>query len=560
MKRLHQFAEKYTVILLFMIVILGGVLRFSHLTQAPPALNWDEVAMGYNAYSILNSGRDEFGKTLPVYFRSLNDYKRPVYVYATVASEALFGMNDFAVRFPAAFFGTLTIVLIYFLSLTLLKNKTIALLSALCLAIVPWHIQFSRAAFESTPGLFLTGLGILLSIWGIKRNLWLLPLAALSFGLSLYSYLGQRVVVPLLMLTVAVIFAKQIRTIFRAGKTKQIVPVSLAVFIAVFFLVMLGLDSRNPEGNIRYQATSIFTHADEYKEAEKRMQYAATQKINIPRRVFHDLPYFTSLELVMRGYLAHFSPDFFFFDRGQEHHHAPGAGILYIWMLPFLLVGIYFLLRSGNLLSRAVIIIWLTGTPLAAAVTFQIPHALRVAEMILPVQILIACGLYYFFTEIMKKRQVLVLPLVTVLLLISGFYLWYFLYEYHVHLPHERSKDWVYGRKEAVAYSEAHKNKYDKIIVSTALEFPHIFWLYYTKYDPAKYLATGGTHTGSFDDEANAFDKYEFHRFNYDKDSTPGKILFIGKPDEFPDTVTPLKQIKYLNGDRAISIVESKGK
>lgn len=557
MKRLLHFIEKYFIIFLLVIILIGGAFRFYNLTSNPPALNWDEVAIGYNAYSILKTGKDEFGKPFPVYFRSLNDYKRPVYIYATVGSIALFGFNDFAVRFPAAFFGTLTIVALYFLTYELLKNRTIALLSAFLLAIVPWHIQFSRAAFESTLGLFLTACGVLFSLRGFRRNLWYLVPAALCFGLSLYSYLGQRVAVPILLLTITVAYLPRAIKILKTKKVKDIIPLGLSVFIGIFFLISLYIDSKNPEGAIRYQATSIFTHSDEYAAAEKRMKYAGERKINLPRRFFHDNPTFTSFELVMRGYLTHFSPDFFFFDLGQEHHHAPGVGILYIWMLPFLMSGAYFVFKYTSLTSRAILFAWVLGAPIAGAVTFQVPHALRVAEMILPIQILIACGLYAFLSYVLKQHKLLFVPSIVVLLIIGGVYLFYYNYQYHVHLPHERSKNWVYGRKEAIAFAEKYKDNYDKVIVSTNLEFPHIFFLYYTQYDPGKYLAAGGTNTGSFDDEKNTFDRYEFHKFEYAEDSRDGNILFIGKPDEFPKNTVPMKAISYLNGDPAIYIVES---
>src|SRR5689334_25153800 len=106
-------------ILLILVVFLAAILRFWHLTLVPPALNSDEVAIGYNAYSILKTGKDEYNIPHPLTFRSFDDYKMPVYVYMVAVSMAVLVFNDFAVRFPSALFGTFTVFIVYFLSLEL---------------------------------------------------------------------------------------------------------------------------------------------------------------------------------------------------------------------------------------------------------------------------------------------------------------------------------------------------------------------------------------------------------------------------------------------------------
>lgn len=76
-------------ILLVVVVLLAFFLRFYQLGETPVALNIDEVAIGYNAYSILQTGKDEFGKVLPVVFRSYDDFKPPLLIYLTVLPVAL---------------------------------------------------------------------------------------------------------------------------------------------------------------------------------------------------------------------------------------------------------------------------------------------------------------------------------------------------------------------------------------------------------------------------------------------------------------------------------------
>src|SRR3989338_673758 len=98
---------------LIFIIILATILRFYQIGQIPPSLDWDETAHGYNAYSILKTGRDEYGYKFPFSFRSFDDYKPPIYTYLVVPSVAIFGLNDFAVRFPSAALGTLAVIFTY---------------------------------------------------------------------------------------------------------------------------------------------------------------------------------------------------------------------------------------------------------------------------------------------------------------------------------------------------------------------------------------------------------------------------------------------------------------
>src|SRR3989344_4727435 len=173
------------------ILLLAAFLRFYKLGQVPSGFVNDEAAFGYNAYSILKTGRDEFGQFLPVIFHSFGEGKLPGYIYLTIPSVLIFCLNEFAVRLPSALFGTLTVWLIYELVKKTGKDITWALLAALVLATLPWHIHFSRAAFEANVALFFVTLGTWL--WFKKRR----SLSLASFIVSLFTYNAARLFVPL---------------------------------------------------------------------------------------------------------------------------------------------------------------------------------------------------------------------------------------------------------------------------------------------------------------------------------------------------------------------------
>src|SRR5258708_2521385 len=145
---------KKTFLILFGIVLIAACLRFYQLGVNPPSLTWDEVAWGYNAYSLGIDGRDEFGKFLPItYLESFGDFKPPVYAYLDVLPIKIFGLNEFAVRFPSALFGSLTVLIVFFLVKRIFYQSQFkewyGLTVSLLLAISPWHIMLSRAAFEA---------------------------------------------------------------------------------------------------------------------------------------------------------------------------------------------------------------------------------------------------------------------------------------------------------------------------------------------------------------------------------------------------------------------------
>src|SRR3989338_2494683 len=125
----------------------------------PPHLTYDEAALGYSAYSILKTGRDEYGQLLPVIFKSFGDFKPGLYVYLTAQSVAIFGLTEFAVRFPSALAGIFSVWLIYLIVKKIFDEK-LALISAFIASVTPWLIYFSRGAWEVNVSLTLTLAGI----------------------------------------------------------------------------------------------------------------------------------------------------------------------------------------------------------------------------------------------------------------------------------------------------------------------------------------------------------------------------------------------------------------
>jgi 4-amino-4-deoxy-L-arabinose transferase-like glycosyltransferase len=150
-------------ITLFLIILLAAILRLYRLSEIP-AINADEAAIGYNALSLLTNGLDEHGNAWPVHFQSFNDWKPGLIFYLVIPVVKLFGLTAFAIRVIPALFGVGTVVVLYFLIVELFKDnlkkdcRKFALAASFMLAISPWHIHFSRGAWEANVATFFTNI------------------------------------------------------------------------------------------------------------------------------------------------------------------------------------------------------------------------------------------------------------------------------------------------------------------------------------------------------------------------------------------------------------------
>ena len=238
-KKIH-----FSTLLVIFIFCLGFFLRFYQLSHVPNGLYPDETAIGYNAYSILLTGKDEYGIHLPLYFRSFDDYKLPVYIYTTALAIKAFGVNAFAVRFMSALFGSLTIIALYFLIYELSKNKTLAILTGFFIAVNPWHTFFSRVGYEVNLATAFLVIGMLCFIAAINRknNFFLFLFSIITFLLSLYTYNVTRVISPLIFVILVFLYYKKITVTSK----KLLITLFLLFFIGTlpFLITFFQLQSQ----------------------------------------------------------------------------------------------------------------------------------------------------------------------------------------------------------------------------------------------------------------------------------------------------------------------------
>jgi 4-amino-4-deoxy-L-arabinose transferase-like glycosyltransferase len=474
-------------LIVFLAIFFGGsFLRFYQLGNIPGSMDWDEVSFGYNAYSVLHTGKDEYGVSHPLLFRAFGEYKQPVYAYLDVLSVGIFGLNAFAVRFPSAFFGSLSIIFVYLITYELFKKfkfaKNLALLSMLFFAISPWSIQFSRVAFEANVAVSLVIVAVWLFLKGLSlRNNWYLYGATIALCLSELTYISLKLIGPFLFLTLLIYGFSYLK------RQKIILGFLIALFILGSGVGYLNSNSlaRGHDVLFTSQQTQVLGTSVN-KLAYAKEHHNIFDEIIYNRRVVY-------IEKFIGNYFSHYNP-IWLFSTGDSvpRHHAPEMGNLYLISLPFILLGIFFLL-TRTLKVSWIIFVWFLLAPLASSLTSDAPSALRSLIFLPTWQIFEAAGIIFLFEKVKKKNLVFALQIIILSLYTVNFC--YYVQQYFVYTNKktEVQKAWQYGYKEAVIFADQFQNTNKRIVFSKDFEQPYIFYLFYSHYDPAKYIASGGS-------------------------------------------------------------------
>ncbi len=542
---------------LILIIILAFLLRFYSVTENPPALNWDEVSIGYNAYSVLKTGKDEWNQSFPIHFKAYGEYKLPVQVYISIPGIYFFGLNELGVRITPVVYGTLTVLIMFFLGYELFGSLLAGLIAAFLLGISPWHIQLTRASFESSLAVFWVVLGIWFLVKGFKDHKWFI-FSMIPFALSVFTYNSARIFTPLFLISVLLIYRKKFL------EYKKAVLISLLVFIVL--LVPLAPFLLSGERSARYKLVSI-TDAPGLipRINENRGRSTLPQPLS---RLVHNKITYVAFNF-SRNYLAHFTPQFLFIS-GAPHkqHNVQNMGELYLFQVPFLFLGLFALFRFKNRFKE-LLLAWVLLAFIPVAVTNDsIPHALRTLIAVPFYQLITALGFVFSLKWLKKLSNLMKIVLGGILFVVIVISLIYYLYQYYRVYPLAYSRDWQYGYKQVVDYISKHQDEYDEIVFTRHYGEPHMFTLFYLNYDPAKYQNNPNLVRYETNDWVWVlkFDRFYYPdlgdqgtQFSDIVKANPGKkLLFVGRKEDFPKEIPRLYSVNFLNGDNAFDIVEIK--
>lgn len=524
---------------LLAITIIGFILRIYLVSTIPPSLSWDEVSIGYNAYSIIKTGKDEHGKFFPLdAFTAYGDYKPPLSVYLTVPSVALFDLTEFAVRLPSVVFGTFTIVATYFFALTLIGSIPVAFLAACALAISPWHIQLSRGGFEANIAVFFIVLGAYL-ILRTKQHIRLAWVCFLPFVAAIYTFNSARYVVPFLGLGLMLYLWPTVR--------KHLLQFAAGAVVALVLLAPIIPHLVSKEARLRFVEVNIFSDASIVQTSNARIAYDNGSLLG---KVFHNRRVGYA-----RSYLTHFFDNiepWFLFVRGDGNpkFSTQDVGQLYLIELPLLLYGI-FVLMSKHTRAGWLLVFWVVASIIPAATARETPHALRIENSLPAWQIFIAAGISALLAHKSKITRIVVIGLIG--LLYAGNFT-YYLHNYYQHYPVEFSSEWQYGYREAIRTVGPIAKDYDEIVIGDGIGRPYMYTLFYTQTDPAHYLAT----KKSTFDAAGFYHVFGFDKFRFVQTETEFKknTLYVLSPGYVPPEARVLETVHNLGGEPVLVIFD----
>lgn len=547
----------YKTVAIFLI-IFGAALRLFWLGGYPSGFFRDEAAIGFNAYSIWQTGRDEYGLFLPLAFRSFEQFFLPLYFYISAPIVGILGLSEFSTRLLSSISGIAALGLVYFIALEI-WNKKAAPFAVLVLTVAPWHIFYSRGTFEANLALTLFAGGFLFWLKFLKRNRnILLFLSALFFTASIYSYHAERLVVPAFGLVAISIAYK------RLWKIRMRLLLSGAVILIL--LLPLLLLSFKPGGYHRAFGVSIFS-----------------QKAKPPGWVEgEEAGLFINNEVYLKGrqvaalYLSYFSPRNLFIEGDYDRQRSvENFSVFYAWMLPFLFWGIWHAARHHTT-EEKLLFSWLFLAPIPAAVTGDPFHTSRSLLLYMPLSIFIGLGLAKAFDLTKRKYKTCRFASFTCkawfligITFLSTASLSLFLFNYLVLTQTTRARAWDSGYAEIVQFVNTLPSD-TRVVVDDPVTEAYIYFLFFGKVNPRIYqeeVKKLGSlaryyYTNANEIRPNKLGTHEFRPVDWPTERGVSGTVFVMTAERLPESefitdpkIELLKEIKYPDGEVAYRVV-----
>jgi 4-amino-4-deoxy-L-arabinose transferase-like glycosyltransferase len=534
-----------STLLIVFIFFLGFFLRFNQLSNIPNGLYADETAIGYNAYSILMTGKDEHGAIFPMYFRSFDDYKLPVYIYSTALAIKAFGANAFAVRFTSTLFGALTIIALHFLIYELSKKRMLAILASFFIAVNPWHTFFSRVGYEVNLATALLVIGMLCFIAAINRknNLFLFLFSIIAFLLSLYTYNVTRIISPLIFASLIFLYYKQITI----NSKKLLVSLFVLFFIGMlpFFITFIPLQSQ--PGFASQKDALIIGTVQKAEILQTRSYFVFLPEIF--QKIF--LNYWVLVAWKFLGNIVSFFSTGFFFMIGADHPHENigGFGMFYYFDLPLILFGTYQGLKK-KVSYLYPFYLWFLFMLFIGSIIVAIPNndafGTRTYAVVIPLIVFSAFGLYSFIEIVMRlKNRLIKTSIAASLIVLIGYSCLFYFTSYFFRFPIEYAKEWGSEDQKTVQYVSSIAKNYKTIVFDDSTGFIYTSLLFYGQYSPQAHQQQAVYKPSGLVIDVSKDGKYEFRKIDWNNELKNKGTLFITGPGNTPANKKPLATFSY---------------
>lgn len=464
---------KPTLILIFLFALF---IRLYNLGSLPINFHEDEILTGYVGRFILQNGVDLYGNSWPLlYFNKFGDYYIIAPMYLKGLSTYVFGMTEFAVRFPSALFGALIVFPVFYISKMIFKKDIVGYLSAIFIAIVPWHLVLSRASAEGIMGttIYFVALYYLLKLTENEKLRYLFT-SLFLFLTTYYIYHPFRVLVPI---TIFVFYF--FNHLYKDKKLQKIMLIS-----GIAFLLLTAYIGSTKWGSGRLTQTSIFGPLSEVPIKTQEFIFDDGGQNVTLTRIFHNkiLGYGKDF---LRSYLDYFSSDFLFFKGTKAWPYiVPDQGVLYLFFLVLFIICLYPIKDKINinqkLLNFALVMLFTSAAP-AGLTVIESPNVHRATNVVVFMCLFAGWGFYKSF---FIKYQKISLGLVLIPIIIVEVFL--FSHQYSRHFDLATSMHRNDGVKNTVSYILNNKNYYKKIYMPVSGTTP-LYYLFYKKDFNLKY-------------------------------------------------------------------------
>ena len=555
-----------------MIFLLALFLRTFNLSSVPAGFTPDEASFGYDAYSLLQTGKDQWGHTMPLVLESFGDFKPPLYSYILIPFVGIFGLSERVVRFPNALFGSLAVVVTYYLVIELFRKKKkgvrnceLGIIASLLLAISPWHVMMSRGGFEANLTTFLMPLGIYGFLRGIREigkvRVKLLTISAFSFGLNLFSYHSARLVTPLIVLALLAFYHRQF---FKLSKKYVVTYLGVVgIFgILMFYTFSIGAGARAAD-------ISIYGGSQEAAAGPRLEVINAGMNPTIAK--FRHNRFLVTVERFIDNYQQYYSPKYLVLDGPAEATYGmiPGRGVLYPFSAVLIIGFLLALWKFRKYRGVWLIVFWVLVATVPSAMATGPGYAGNRSVIIIPaLQIALALGAAVWYELLMSIKMVKnykrILGILVGMVLI--FCVGRFVNDYFVKAEVITAPAMLYGRREMVKYltDNGYNPKFSSVVVDKRLSEPQMHVAFFSKTDPREYQEWTQNWEAYREKEVNFIDQLDEYKmgeylfttnFIEKTDRFTNKDLLVGKPEEFPKGVVPEYVIKYPSGEDAIYFV-----
>lgn len=459
-------------LLLTLILAFALFINLYKLNALPSDFHEDEVLSGYIGRYIIQNGRDTYGNKWPLfYFNKFGDYYIIFPIYLAGLSTYIFGINEFAIRFPAALFGALAIIPIYILAYWIFKNKKIALVAALFTALAPWQWVLARSTTEGIIGSCIFLYGIVLLIYSLQHKV-ILPLlaSAVLFLVGYDIYHPFRIYPPIVLLVFIFLF----REVWKNRKY-----LITYILITLFFFSLSYYISTTVWGRGRFMETSIFSPGSGVSLTIKKFISDEGPNNILIARIFHNKVVGYGREFINQ-YTTYFSTTFLFISGWEKtRYNIPEQGLLYFTFLGFLFLTVLPIKTKSATIDKRLFIVllfllFLAPAP-AALTAVESPNVHRALFIIYPLIILSAYGFYK--SQFVRYKSIRLSYVLLFFLCLEVIYFWH-QYSHHMDLDLYTSLSRNDGQKQVALYAGAETKNYDQIILPAqgAMSWYYLFY------------------------------------------------------------------------------------